>query len=288
MDEREFLAERFESHRERLRAVAYRMLGSLTDAEDAVQESWLRLARTDADGVANLGAWLTTVVSRVCLDMLKSRKVRHEESLDTHVPDPIVAAADPDPAEEAVLADSVGLALLVVLETLTPAERLSFVLHDMFGVPFDQIAPIVRRSTANATQLASRARRRVRGAARPDADLPAQREVIEAFMAASRAGDFDALVTVLDPDVVLRVDFGPSGPSKLVRGAENVASQALLFSRGAATVRPVVINGQAGVVPMPGGRPSAVFCPTVRGGRIVEINILADPDRLARLDLPEL
>ena len=161
MDEREFLAERFESHRERLRAVAYRMLGSLTDAEDAVQESWLRLARTDADGVANLGAWLTTVVSRVCLDMLKSRKVRHEESLDTHVPDPIVAAADPDPAEEAVLADSVGLALLVVLETLTPAERLSFVLHDMFGVPFDQIAPIVRRSTANATQLASRARRRV-------------------------------------------------------------------------------------------------------------------------------
>jgi len=288
VDEREFLAERFESHRERLRAVAYRMLGSLTDAEDAVQESWLRLARTDADGVANLGAWLTTVVSRVCLDMLKSRKVRHEESLDTHVPDPIVAAADPDPAEEAVLADSVGLALLVVLETLTPAERLSFVLHDMFGVPFDQIAPIVRRSTANATQLASRARRRVRGAARPDADLPAQREVIEAFMAASRAGDFDALVTVLDPDVVLRVDFGPSGPSKLVRGAENVASQALLFSRGAATVRPVVINGQAGVVPMPGGRPSAVFCPTVRGGRIVEINILADPDRLARLDLPEL
>ncbi|QUQ67220.1 ECF subfamily RNA polymerase sigma-70 factor [Kutzneria sp. CA-103260] len=282
----EFLAERFESHRDRLRAVAYRMLGSVTDAEDAVQESWLRLARTDADEVANLGAWLTTVVSRVCLDMLKSRKVRREESLDTHVPDPIVAAADPDPAEEAVLADSVGLALLVVLETLTPAERLSFVLHDMFGVPFDQIAPIVRRSTANATQLASRARRRVRGAALPDADLPAQREVIEAFMAASRAGDFEALVAVLDPDVVLRVDFGPAGPSKLVRGAANVASQALLFSRGAATVRPVVINGQAGVVPMPGGRPAAVFCPTVRGGRIVEINILADPDRLARLDLP--
>ena len=284
----EFLAERFESHRDRLRAVAYRMLGSLTDAEDAVQESWLRLARTDAEAVANLGAWLTTVVSRVCLDMLKSRKVRREESLDTHVPDPIVAAAEPDPAEEAVLADSVGLALLVVLETLTPAERLSFVLHDMFGVPFDQIAPIVQRSTANATQLASRARRRVRGAALPDADLPAQREVIEAFMAASRAGDFDALVAVLDPDVVLRVDFGPAGPSKLVRGAANVASQALLFSRGAASVRPVLINGQAGVVPMPGGRPSAVFCPTVRGGRIVEINILADPDRLARLDLPEL
>ncbi len=283
----EYLADRFESHRGRLRAVAYRMLGSVTDAEDAVQESWLRLARSDADEVANLGAWLTTVVSRVCLDMLKSRKVRREESLDTHVPDPIVAAADPDPAEEAVLADSVGLALLVVLETLTPAERLSFVLHDMFGVPFDQIAPIVQRTPANATQLASRARRRVRGAALPDADLPAQREVIEAFMAASRAGDFDALVAVLDPDVVLRVDFGAAGPSKLVRGAESVASQALLFSRGAATVRPVVINGQAGMVPMPGGRPVAVFCPTVRGGRIVEINVLADPERLARLDLPE-
>jgi RNA polymerase sigma-70 factor (ECF subfamily) len=287
VDEREFLAERFEGHRAHLRAVAYRMLGSVADAEDAVQEAWLRLARADGEEVANLGGWLTTVVSRVCLDMLRSRKVRREESLDTHVPDPIVAADQPDPAEEAVLADSVGLALLVVLETLTPAERLSFVLHDMFGVPFDEIAPIVQRTPANATQLASRARRRVRGAARPDGDLPAQREVIEAFMAASRSGDFDALVAVLDPDVVLRVDFGPSGPSKLVRGAANVAGQALLYGRGAASARHVVINGAAGIVPMVGGRPSAVFSPTVRGGRIVEINILADPARLAALDLPE-
>ena len=198
-----------------------------------------------------------------------------------------MAAADPDPAEEAVLADSVGLALLVVLETLTPAERLSFVLHDMFGVPFDEIAPIVQRTNANATRLASRARRRVRGAALPDADLPAQREVIDAFMAAARSGDFEALLAVLDPDVVLRVDFGASGPSRLLRGADTVARQAMLFSQGAVAVRHVVINGAAGVVPMPGGRPSAVSCPTVRGGRIVEINILADPARLARLDLPE-
>ena len=283
MDEHEFLAERFEAHREHLRAVAYRMLGSLTDADDAVQEAWLRLDRTGADEVANLGGWLTTVVSRVCLDMLRSRKVRREETLDTHVPDPIV---ERDPAEEAVLADSVGLALLVVLETLTPAERLSFVLHDMFGVPFDEIAPIVQRTPANATQLASRARRRVRGAALPDGDLPAQREVIEAFMAASRTGDFDALLAVLDPDVVLRVDFGPSGASRLLRGAETVAKQALLYSQGAAAARHVVINGQAGIVPMVAGRAAAVFCPTVRGGRIVEINILADPDRLAGLDLP--
>ena len=283
MDEHEFLAERFEAHREHLRAVAYRMLGSLTDADDAVQEAWLRLDRTGADEVANLGGWLTTVVSRVCLDMLRSRKVRREETLDTHVPDPIVQR---DPAEEAVLADSVGLALLVVLETLTPAERLSFVLHDMFGVPFDEIAPIVQRTPANATQLASRARRRVRGAALPDADLPAQREVIAAFMAASRTGDFDALLAVLDPDVVLRVDFGPSGASRLLRGAETVAKQALLYSQGAAAARHVVINGQAGIVPMVAGRAAAVFCPTVRGGRIVEINIVADPDRLAGLDLP--
>jgi RNA polymerase sigma factor (sigma-70 family) len=285
MDEREFLAERFEAHREHLRAVAYRMLGSVTDAEDAVQEAWLRLARVDAAEVANLGGWLTTVVSRVCLDMLKHRKVVREEPLETHVPDPIVAE---DPAEEAVLADSVGLALLVVLETLTPAERLAFVLHDMFGVPFDEIAPIVQRTTANATQLASRARRRVRGAARPDGDLPAQREVVEAFMAASRAGDFEALLAVLDPNVVLRVDFGASGPSKLVRGAESVAGQALLYARGAAGARHVVINGAAGIVPMLAGKPRAVFSPTVRGGRIVEINILADPDRLAKLELPPL
>jgi RNA polymerase sigma-70 factor (ECF subfamily) len=287
VDEHEFLAERFEAHRTHLRAVAYRMLGSLTDAEDAVQEAWLRLARADVDEVANLGAWLTTVVSRVSLDMLRSRQVRREESLDTHVPDPIVVSEE-DPAEEAVLADSVGLALLVVLETLTPAERLSFVLHDMFGVPFEEIAPIVQRTPANATQLASRARRRVRGAARPDADLPAQREVVDAFMAASRAGDFDALVALLDPEVVLRVDYGAAGPSRLLRGAVTVAEQSLLYSRGAAAARRVVINGAAGMVPMINGRPLAVFSPTVRGGRIVEINILADPARLARLALPQL
>jgi RNA polymerase sigma factor (sigma-70 family) len=279
----EVLAERFEGHRDHLRAVAYRMLGSVADAEDAVQEAWLRLA--GAGEVENLGGWLTTVVSRVCLDMLRARKVRREEPLETHVPDPIVKG---DPAEEAVLADSVGLALLVVLEQLTPAERLAFVLHDMFGVPFEDIGRIVRRTTANATQLASRARRRVRGAARPDGDLPAQREVVDAFIAASREGDFEALVAVLDPDVVLRVDFGENGVSRLVRGAAKVASQALLFAKGAAGARHVVINGAAGMVPMEAGRPRAVFCPTVRGGRIVEINILADPARLNSLELPPM
>ncbi|PXY34279.1 RNA polymerase subunit sigma-70 [Prauserella sp. PE36] len=286
MAEHDFLAERFEAHREHLRAVAYRMLGSLTEADDAVQEAWLRLARSDTSEVANLAGWLTTVVSRVCLDMLRSRKSRREESLDTHVPDPIVAAAEPDPAEQAVLADSVGLALLVVLETLSPAERLAFVLHDMFGVPFGDIAPIVGRSPATATQLASRARRRVRGAALPDADLPAQREVIDAFLAASRAGDFDALVAVLDPDVVLRVDTGAAAPSRLVRGAKNVAKQALLFSRTGPLARRAVVNGALGLVSVVRGKPVAVFSPTVRGGRIVEINILADPQRIAQLDLP--
>jgi RNA polymerase sigma-70 factor (ECF subfamily) len=285
VDEHDFLAERFEAHRDHLSAVAYRMLGSLTEADDAVQEAWLRLARSDTSGVANLAGWLTTVVSRVCLDMLRSRKSRREEPLDTYVPDPIVAS---DPAEEAVLADSVGLALLVVLETLTPAERLTFVLHDMFGVPFDEIAPIVGRSAAAATQLASRARRRVRGAAQPDADLPAQREVLDAFTRAAHAGDFEALIAVLDPDVVLRVDLGDAGPSGLIRGAVKVANQALLFSRGGPLARPVVINGAAGMVSMSGGRRVTIFSPIVRGGKIVEINILADPERIAQLDLPGL
>ena len=288
MDEHDFLAERFESHRDHLRAVAYRMLGSLAEADDAVQEAWLRLARSDTDEVANLGGWLTTVVSRVCLDMLRSRRSRREESLDTHVPDPIVASADPDPEEQAVLADSVGLALLVVLETLNPAERLAFVLHDMFGVPFDEIAPIVGRTPATATQLASRARRRVRGAAVPDADLPAQREVIDAFQRAARGGDFDALVAVLDPDVVLRVDGGTAVESAVRRGATTVASQAVLFNQNGPLTRPVVINGAVGLVSLRDGQPVAVFSPTVRGGRIVEINILADPERIAQLDLPEL
>jgi RNA polymerase sigma-70 factor, ECF subfamily len=287
VDEDDFLAERFEAHRDHLRAVAYRMLGSLTEADDAVQEAWLRLARSDTDAVANLGGWLTTVVSRVCLDMLRSRLSRREEPLDTHVPDPMVAS-DLDPAQQAVLADSVGLALLVVLETLTPAERLAFVLHDMFGVPFDEIAPIVGRTAATAMQLASRARRRVRGAALPDSDLPAQRAVIEAFTAAARDGDFAALVAVLDPDVVLREDAGGARPSRLVRGAAAVAGQALLFSREGLFARPVVINGAAGLVTVLEGRPIAVFSPTVRGGRIVEINILTDPERIASLELPGL
>jgi RNA polymerase sigma-70 factor, ECF subfamily len=286
VDEHDFLVERFEAHRDHLRAVAYRMLGSLTEAEDAVQEAWLRLARSDTSEVANLGGWLTTVVSRVCLDMLRSRRSRREEPLETHVPDPIVASAEPDPAEEAVLADSVGLALLVVLETLNPAERLAFVLHDMFGVPFDEIGPIVGRSAATATQLASRARRRVRGAATPDADLPAQRQVVDAFLAASRAGDLEGLVAVLDPDVVVRADFGTGELSRLSRGARKVASEALLYRRLGADVHPVIINGAAGLVTLLDGEPIAVFSPIIRGGLIVEINILADPDRIARLDLP--
>jgi RNA polymerase sigma factor (sigma-70 family) len=288
VNEHDFLAERFEAHRGHLRAVAYRMLGSLTDADDAVQEAWLRLARSEVNEVSNLAGWLTTVISRVCLDMLRSRRSRREEPIDAHVPDPIVVSAAPDPAEEVVLADSVGLALLVVLETLSPAERLAFVLHDMFGVPFDQIAPIVGRSAATATQLASRARRRVRGAALPDADLPAQRAVIDAFLAAAHAGDFDALVAVLDPDVVLRADLGAAGQSGLVRGATAVAGQAILFSRGGRFARPVVINGAAGLVSISEGRPVTVFSPTIRGGKIVEINILADPERIAQLDLPVL
>ncbi|MCR6490461.1 sigma-70 family RNA polymerase sigma factor [Amycolatopsis sp. OK19-0408] len=274
----EALAEEFETHRGHLRAVAYRMLGSTAEAEDAVQEAWLRLARAGAGGVANLAGWLTTVVGRICLDMLRSRRTRREEPLETHVPDPVVT----DPAEVAALADSVGLALMVVLETLKPPERLAFVLHDLFGVPFEEIAPIVGKSPAAATQLASRARRRVRGAARPDVGLAAQREVVDAFLAASRAGDFEALVAVLDPDVVLRVDAGTA--SKLVRGARDVASQALLFARGAGAVaRPVVVNGQAGLVATVAERPVAVFCPTVRGGRFVEVDIVADPDRVAAL-----
>lgn len=284
MKEHDFLAEQFEVHRDHLRAVAYRMLGSLAETEDAVQEAWLRLTRSDTSEVSNLAGWLTTVVSRVCLDMLRVRRTRREESLDTHVPDPIVVSR-PDPAEEAVLADSVGLALLVVLETLTPAQRLAFVLHDMFGVPFDEIAPIVGRSVATATQLASRAPHRVRGAALPDPDVPAQRAVIDAFMAAAHAGDFAALLAVLDPDVVLRADSGDAAPSRLIRGAAAVANQALLFSGGVPSAYPVLINGTVGLVSTSGERPVALFSPTVRGGRIVEINILADPQRLAQLDL---
>jgi RNA polymerase sigma-70 factor, ECF subfamily len=290
MNQNEWLAERFEEHRTHLKAVAYRMLGSLSEADDAVQEAWLRLARSDAGGVANLGGWLTTVVARVCLDMLRSRKSRREQPLDVHVPDPIVSRADAiDPAHEALLADSVGLALLVMLETLGPAERLAFVLHDMFAVPFDEIAPIVGRSPSAARQLASRARRRVQGAARvSDADLTCQREVVDAFLAAARGGDLDALLAVLDPDVVVRADRGavPAGALKEIRGARAVAEQALTFSRLVHSARPVLVNGAAGIVSwLPNGQPFSVMGFTVRRRKILEIDILTDPARLRRLDL---
>jgi len=291
----EWLAERFEGHRARLRSVAYRMLGSTSEAEDAVQEAWLRLARSGAGGVDNLGGWLTTVVARVCLNMLRSRRSRREEALEgplgeplgARVPDPIVGRADgSDPEHEALLADGVGLALLVVLETLSPAERLAFVLHDTFGVPFAEIAPIVGRSPAAARQLASRARNRVRGAApAPETDLASQREVVDAFLAASRGGDFGALLAVLDPEVVLRADNGAAGASRLVRGARAVANQALTYSRLAPFSRPALVNGAPGAVTAPGGVPRAIMGFTVAGGKIVEIDILADPERLGRLDL---
>jgi len=289
MAEYDILAEGFEEKRTKLRAVAYRMLGSISEADDAVQEAWLRLSRSDTGEIENLGGWLMTVVASVCLDMLRSRRSRREEPLGLHVPDPIVSRADGiDPEHEALLSDSVGLALLVVLETLSPTERLAFVLHDMFGVPFEEIAPIVGRSPAASRQLASRARRRVRGAApAPDADLSRQREVVDAFLAASRDGDFDTLVAVLDPDVVLRADSGAvlSGRSREVRGARAVAEQALTFSRLAPFVQPALVNGAAGVVVAPRGRLFAVMGFTVRGGKIVEIDILADPARLRQVDL---
>ena len=287
MHERDWLAERFEEHRARLRAVAYRMLGSLSEADDAVQEAWLRLSRSDADEIENLGAWLTTVVGRVSLNMLRSRRTRREEPLDAvHVPEPIIDRADgTDPAHEALLADSVGLALLVVLETLSPPERLAFVLHDIFAVPFDEIAPIVGRSPEAARQLASRARRRVRAENTvPDADLDAQREVVEAFLAAARDGDFDRLVAVLDPDVVLRQDFGTTA-SREVRGAAAVAGQAMFYSQFGLVLKPALVNGAVGVVAMRDDQPFSVGGFTVRRGRIVEMDWLADAARLRELDL---
>jgi RNA polymerase sigma factor (sigma-70 family) len=287
MEEREWLAERFEERRGRLRAVAYRMLGSLSEADDAVQEAWLRLSRTDANEIESFDGWLTTVVARVSLNMLRSRNTRREEPIGVHVPDPIVDRADgTDPEHEALLADSVGLALLVVLETLSPAERLAFVLHDMLAVPFDEIAPIVDRSPQAARQLASRARRRVQGQKTvPDADLDTQREVVAAFLAAARNGDFDALVAVLDPDVVLRADLGPAGGLREVRGAEAVAGRAFSYSRLGLLVQPALINGAAGAVSTRDGEPFSVGGFTVRGGKIVAIDMLADPARLRRLDL---
>lgn len=291
MNENDVLAQQFETHRRHLRAVAYRMLGSLTEAEDAVQESWLRLSRTDTDSVENLGGWLTTVVARVCLNMLQSRRLRREEPLDVQVPDPVVTLSDGGyPEQEAVLADSVGLALLVVLGTLTPSERLAFVLHDMFAVPFEDIAPIVERSPAAARQLASRARRRLQGAPVPDTDPVRQRAVVDAFLAAARGGDFDALVAVLDPDVVLRADTGalPAGASTMVRGAETVAGRVLGYARLARFAQRALVNGAAGVVAISEGQLLSVMGVTIRQGTIVEIDILADRERLAGLVVENL
>jgi RNA polymerase sigma-70 factor, ECF subfamily len=289
MDEQERLGGVFEEHRDHLRAVAYRMLGSLTEAEDAVQETWLRLQRSDTSEVENLGGWLTTVAARVCLDVLRRRRTRGEESLEVHVPDPIITRDElVDPEAEAELADSVGLALLIVLEELAPAERLAFVLHDMFAIPFDEIADIVGRSAEATRQLASRARRRVQGSpTMPDTDLARQREVVDAFFAAARNGDFDALVAVLDPGVVLRSDGGPKRPqlTSLVHGAEAVANRALMFSRSAPHARRALVNGAPGVVVRPGATAVAVMAFTVQGGRVVAIDTLNDPDRLAALDL---
>jgi len=291
MNRQDLLAEYFEEQRPHLRAVAYRMLGSLSEADDAVQDAWLRLTRSDRSEVENLRAWLTTVVARVALNMLRARRTRREQPLDMRVPDPIIDAADgTDPEHEALLADSVGLALLIVLETLTPPERLAFVLHDMFAVPFDEIAPIVERSPEATRQLASRARRRVRGAEPgPDVDLHAQWEVVDAFIAAARGGDFDALVAVLDPDVVLRSDGGRiAGLSQYVVGAEAVAGQAMMWARVDLTRRRALVNGAAGMVVYREGEPFSICAVTVKNGRLAELDFLADPERIAQLDLTVL
>ena len=289
MSEQDWLAQRFEEHRRRLRAVAYRMLGSMSEAEDAVQEAWLALSGSEPGEIENLSGWLTTVVARVSLNMLRSRAARREQPLSPYLPDPIIDRVDGvDPEHEALLADSVGLALLVVLETLTPPERLAFVLHDMFGVPFEQIATLLDRSPEAARQLASRARRRVRAQpTTPDVDVSAQREVIDAFLTAARTGDFDALVATLDPDVVLRADGGAAlaALSAEVRGAVNVARQATLWSQVELTMHPALVNGAAGAVVTRNGAVFAIASVIVRNGRIAEMDFLADPERLARLDL---
>jgi RNA polymerase sigma factor (sigma-70 family) len=289
MQDTDWLAHQFEEHRTHLRAVAYRMLGSVGEADDAVQEAWLRLSRAGAADIENLGGWLTTVVARVCLNMLRSVKTRREQPLSVHVPEPIVSPeSGVDPEHEALLADSVGLALLVVLETLPPAERLAFVLHDMFAVPFDEIAPIVGRSETAARQLASRGRRRVQGVpTTPDPDMARQREVVDAFFAASREGDFDALIAVLDPDIVLRSDGGalPAHLTREIRGAEKVASEAKRFRQPNVEVKPALINGAAGAVVYAARKVYSVMAFTVANGRIVELDILVDPARLRELDL---
>jgi RNA polymerase sigma-70 factor (ECF subfamily) len=293
MAEPDWLVEGFEKNRTRLRAVAYRMLGSLPEADDAVQETWLRLNRSDASGVDNLGAWLTTIVARVCLNVLRSRSARREEPMGVHVPDPVISRADgTSPEDEALLADSVGLALQVVLDTLTPAERLAFVLHDMFDLPFDEIAPMVGRSPATARQLASRARRRVRGADvhAPDRDIGRQREVVDAFFAAAHRGDLEALVAVLHPDVVLRSDGGTAHPevSTVLHGAAAVAGRTRMIAQPSIPKRPALVNGAAGVVVTVGGQLVGVMGFTVSHGKIVEIDVIIDPERLRRLDLAVL
>ena len=291
MNTTDWLAAEFQANRAHLRAVSYRMLGSLAEADDAVQETWLRLTSADTGDVRNLRAWLTTVVSRVCLDMLRARTARRENPLDVHVPDPVVAPASDDPEQHALLADSVGLALLVVLDTLSPSERLAFVLHDVFAVPFDQIGPVLDRSPAAAKQLASRARRRLRGAEAPAAsDLARQRELAEAFLAAAGGNDFERLLAVLDPDVVLRADAGtgPLGPSKLIRGAREVAAEASQFTSLARLARLVLVNGTPGYLVARNGQALAVIGLAVRDGKVSEIDILADPERLSQLDLTGL
>lgn len=287
MQDEEFWTEQLAQHRPRLLAVAYRMLGSFSEAEDAVQETWLRISRASGDDVENVGGWLTTVVSRQCLNMLRARASRREDALEVRVPDPIVESGDGvDPAEQAAAADSVSVALLVVLESLDPAERLAFVLHDMFALPFDEIAPMVDRTPVAARQLASRARRRVRGAtpAGPP-DRRRQREIVDAWMAAARGGDLAGLVALLHPDAVLRVDTGGAG-STIVRGAAAIAGQAALHRRPGIESRFAVVNGGPGIVATLAGRPTAVLAFTVADGLIVEVDILTDPERLAALDLP--
>ena len=288
MEENQWLADRFEEHRSHLRAVAYRMLGSLSEADDAVQETWLRVSRAGAGEVENLGGWLTTIVGRVCLNVLRSRSARREELLDGHLPDPVVSVERTrQPEDEAVLADSVGLALLVVLDTLTPAERLTFVLHDMFQLPFAEIAPMVGRSPEAARQLASRARRRIEGAQipAPDPNPGRQKEVVDAFFRAARGGEFDSLVALLDPDVVLRSDYGGRRPSapKVIHGPAAVARQAVIGALPGAELHPALVNGTAGMVITVHGRPYAVMGFAVVGGKIIQIDAIADPERVARI-----
>jgi RNA polymerase sigma-70 factor (ECF subfamily) len=289
METQEQLADRFEEHRDHLRSVGYRMLGSTAEADDAVQEAWLRLARADTSEVLNLRGWLTTVVSRICLDVLRSRKARREDSLEVHIPDPVVTRLDHDPAAAAEQADEVTLALLVVLDALNPRERMAFVLHDLFGVPVDVIGEILDTTPNTATQLASRARRRVRATPPPVADLAMQRRVLEAFRSAADLGDFDALVSVLDPDVTLRADAGPGGASTVIRGAVAVAAQARAFRRSGHETEqiPVLVNGALGMLALKDGRLMSVFSPLIRDGRIVEINIVADPERLTGIDVDD-